>query len=364
MARNTNINKILFPVACKPVYLDTQRKPIHGFRAVTGMFENDSEATFSIVSDNYQLISNKEAVEMGKEIHGRLFPNATSDSFEVFNVIAPKTNGSCHIDIIDKNYTLNVWAQEVYVPFVRIQNSYNKTLPLKFQIGFCRKLCDNGVIFEEDLVSISMAHTKQMFRNDEFMNIKISHLKVFEDDFIKKTKRTNEIKLPRKYFLPLAAKVLNRNFDLNEKDEKKRKLIEQKLCEFANAIENYTDKYIRIENMGETAYAFFNVITDYASNTKHLQARNTHELQVKCGTWLNLIGELVSNPMFTWEEYVGDYKLLIEKTNALSNNSGVEKKVVLTPEMKEEAWLKIRTMMRLSNLRDEYAARRKNGESI
>lgn len=312
MARNTNINKLLFPVECKPVYLENQHYPIIGFKAVTGRSGNDSEVIFSIVSENYQLITNFEAVEMGKEIHGQLFPNATSDSFEVFNVIAPKTNGSCHIDIIDKNYSLNVWAQEVYVPFVRIQNSYNKTLPLKFQIGFCRKLCNNGVIFEKDLVSISMAHTKQLFRNTDFSNINVSHLKKFENDFIKKTKRSSEIKLPRKYFLPLAAKVLNRNFDLNEKNDKKRNLIEQKLNEFAYIIENYIDKYIRIENMGETAYCFFNVITDYASNTKHLQARSTHELQAKCGTWLNLIGEQVSNPKFTWEEEIKEYDYLTD----------------------------------------------------
>lgn len=312
MARNINISEILFPVECKPVYLENQRKPIHGFKAVTGKFGNDSEVIFSIVSDNYQLITNKDAYEMGKEIHGRLFPDATSDSFEVFNVIAPKTNGSCHIDIIDKNYKFNVWAKEVYVPFVRIQNSYNKTLPLRFQIGFCRQLCNNGAIFEKDLVSISMAHTKQLYRNTDFMNVNVSHLKKFKNDFIKKTKRSTEIEIAQKYFLPLAAKVLNQNFNLTEKDEKKRKLIEQKLYEFTYAIENYTDKYIRTEQMGESAYAFFNVITDYASNVEHLQARSTNEMQAKCGTWLNLIGEQVSNPKFSWEEEVEDYSYLID----------------------------------------------------
>ncbi|MEI6554237.1 MAG: DUF932 domain-containing protein [Paludibacter sp.] len=310
MARNTNINKILFPVECKPIYLENQNNPIHGFKAVTGKFDNNSEVIFSIVSDNYQLITNKEAYEMGKEIHGRLFPNATSDSFEVFNVITPKTNGSCHIDIIDKNYKLNLWAQEVYVPFVRIQNSYNRTLPLKFQIGFCRKLCNNGAIFEKNLVSISIAHTKQLYRNTDFLNVNVNHLKKFENDFIKKTKRSNEIEIARKYFLPLAAKVLNQNFNLAEKDEKKRILIEQKLNEFTFVIENYTDKYIQIEQMGESAYAFFNVITDYASNVEHLQVRSTNEMQVRCGTWLNLIGEQVSNPKFSWEEEVEDYNYL------------------------------------------------------
>jgi hypothetical protein len=317
MSRNTNISELLFPVECKPVFLENQRRPIHGYKAVTGKFENDSEVIFSIVSDNYKLITNEMAYEMGKEIHGRLFPNATSESFEVFNVIAPKTNGSCHIDIIDKNYTLNVWAQEVFVPFVRIQNSYNKTLPLKFQIGFCRKLCNNGVIFEENLVSITMVHTKHLFRNYDFMNINVAHLKRFENDFINKTKRSTEIRIAQQYFLPLAAKVLNQNFNLAEKDIKKRRLIEQKLYEFAYAIDNYSEKYIKTEKMGENAYSFFNVITDYASNTKHLQARSTNEMQVRCGTWLNLLPSEIIKPNFSWENEVSEQKDLIQYAHDL-----------------------------------------------
>ena len=315
MARNTNISELLFPVETKPIFLENQRNPIHGFKAVNGKFAEGSEAIFSIVSDNYKLITNQDAYEMGIEIHSRLFPNATSDSFEVFNIIASKTKGSCHIDIIDKNYKLNILKTEVYVPFVRIQNSYNKTLPLKFQIGFCRKLCNNGVIFEANLVSISMAHNKHLFRNYDFMNINVSQLKEFENDFIQKTKISTETEIPRKYFLPLAAKVLNRNFDLAEKDKYKQEIIKEKLNEFATVIENYTDKYIRIENMGENAYAFFNVITDYASNVKHLQARNTNDLQARCGEWLNLLPIETKKPNFSWEDEIDNYHFLLEYNN-------------------------------------------------
>lgn len=312
MARNTNIDEILFPVECKPVYLENHSKPLYGYSALVGKSPTGGETVFSIVSDNYQLITNNEAIEMGKEIHGRLFPGAKSDSFEIFNVIASKTKGSCHIDIIDKNYTLNILAQEVYVPFVRIQNSYNKTMPLKFQLGFCRKLCNNGVIFEANLVSISLAHTKQLLRASKFMNINVDHLKQFENDFIQKTKISTETEIPRKYFLPLAAKVLNRNFDLAEKDKYKQAIIKEKLNEFATAIENYTDKYIRIEKMGENAYAFFNVITDFASNEKHLQARNTNDLQARCGDWLNLLPVEIKKPTFSWENEVGEHIDLIQ----------------------------------------------------
>lgn len=313
MARNTNIDEILFPVRFEPVFFKKQEVPINGFKAITGIDSKKKHIVFSVVSDNYELISNQQAFAIGKEIHRRLFPDATSESFKVFNVIAPKTNSFCLIDIIDKNYEMNIWEQEVYVPFVRIQNSYNKSRRLKFDLGFCRKLCDNGVIFEEGFVTINFPHTKQSLNRLDLDSINVSKLKKFKDDFINKTKTSTNIKLPREYFIPLAAKVLNRNFNLNEKDYNKRYQIEHKLDEFIWYVNECSDKYINNQDLGETAYAFFNVVTDYASNNKQLQAGTINGLQSNCGEWLNLIVEKTKTPEFNWENeieqftYINDY---------------------------------------------------------
>ncbi|MEI7676457.1 MAG: DUF932 domain-containing protein [Bacteroidales bacterium] len=313
MARNTNISEILFPVECKPVFLENQRKPLSGFKAITASIPEKGEVTFSVVSNSYELITNVDALEMGKTIHKKLFPDATSNSFEVFNVISPDTKSFCQIDIIDKNYALNIWEKEVYLPFIRIQNSYNRTRILKFDIGFCRKLCDNGVIFEQGTVSVNFRHTKTSFKGMDITNIDVSHLKRLEDDFIQHAKKSVKINLARKYFVPLAAKVLNRNFNLKEKNEEKRKLILEKLNEFILQIELYSDRYINTENMGETAYAFFNVITDYASNNDKLHANAINGLQASCGNWLNLIDSKVSEPKFSWEKEVVDYNYLLNR---------------------------------------------------
>ncbi len=312
MARNTNIDDLLFPISQHPIYLEMGKKRISGFKAVVRDYGTTSEATLSVVSDNYKLITNHEALEMGKEIHQRLFPNATTDSFEVFNIIAPKTMSYCHIDIIDKNYTINIWKKDTYVPFVRIQNSYNRSRILKFDIGFCRKLCDNGVIFEKGVVSVQLSHSKQTFSGLDLKNIDVSRLNKFVEDFKKIANKSTDIKLPRKYFLPLAAKVLNRNFNLKEKDARSNAIIQEKLNEFILNIEKYTGKYIHTQNMGETAYAFFNVITDYASNTDTIQAGAINGLQAKCGEWLNMIAVENSKPNFSWKEQINGYNELLD----------------------------------------------------
>ena len=69
MARNTNIDEILFPVRFEPVFFKKQEVPINGFKAITGIDSKKKHIVFSVVSDNYELISNQQAFAIGKEIH-------------------------------------------------------------------------------------------------------------------------------------------------------------------------------------------------------------------------------------------------------------------------------------------------------
>lgn len=292
MARNTNIQSILFPVKLKPIYLKYDIYPVKGFNAVVGTFSNPdstiaNEQVISIVTTNYLLVSNEKALEIGQDIHNKLFPNATSSSFEIFNIKTPKTLGSCHIDIIDKNYKLNILKREVYVPFVRIQNSYNKTMPLRYQVGFCRSLCNNGVIFEENTISINLQHTYRQFNSFSFDAIDTKWLHKFEADFISKTNKADKIHIPEKVFLPLAAKALNLKFNLDDNNNDKLQSELESFDKFKFIMMDFADRYIRKEQLGETAYAFFNAITDYASNFPHRQARTSHDMQNRCGKWLS-----------------------------------------------------------------------------
>ena len=160
---------------------------------------------------------------------------------------------------------------------------------------------------------MKFAHTKQAITLDGLENINVDHLKKLEKQFIDKTENSFEIKLPKKFFLPLAAKTLNRTFNLQEENPNKRRIIESKLQDFTFEIDEYSDKYIRTEQMGETAYAFYNVITDYASNSNKLQASAINGLQAKCGMWINEIGELITKPNFKWEDEIKDFTYLMQE---------------------------------------------------
>lgn len=313
MARNTDIQEMLFPVGEQRIFLQGQKKPVPGFKAIVGDIRKNFTKVFSIVSDDYKLVSNKDALQFAEDIHLKLFPDAKADSFEIFNIIAPDTKSFCQIDIIDKNYTLNIWKKEVYVPFVRIHNSYNKSRSLKFEIGFCRKLCDNGVIFEKSTTQLKFSHTTKDIKKQDLKHVDVSNLKRLETEFIQKTKRSLEIPLPVKYFVPLAAKVLGRQFNLSETNPLKLAANKAKMSEFVLLIKGHTAKYATGQEFGETAYAFFNVLTDYVSNNSKLHAGSINGLQTKCGMWLNQAGALVVNQQFDWDREIKDYKYLLNQ---------------------------------------------------
>ncbi len=312
MARNIDIDRLIFPVKEQDVFLSGQSKSIPGLKAIVGNLGNGFNTTFSVVSENYQLITNEQALEMGKQIHLKLFPEANASSFEIFNIIAPSTKSYCLIDIIDKNYTFNIGKNETYVPFIRIHNSYNRSRSLKFYIGFCRKFCENGTIYEHSGIELNFAHTKQSFKADYISKIDVSHLKKFEKEFKEKTSQSLKIPIERKYFLPLAAKVLGKTFNLSGTNPDKKKLIEEKQNLFKTQIDQYSDRYINKESLDETAYAFFNVITDYSTNSENLQTNSINGLQSKCGLWVNQVGELVTKPGFSWDKEIAGYEYLLK----------------------------------------------------
>jgi len=308
MARNTDIDRIIFPVREQPVFLKDKATAIPGLKAITGLV-NLHLQVFSVVSSEYQLVTNAEALDLGKIIHQKLFPNANANSFEIFNVITPKTGSFCHIDIIDANYTKNIWKTEMYVPFIRIHNSYNRSRSLRFDIGFCRKLCDNGVIFEQEVVKLKFSHTRKEIDFSSLSNLDVSHLKKLENDFISKTRKAAEIQIPLKLFVPLAAKVLNKSFNINSKHNPTREREIQKMKAFQDWIGAHIKKYQ--DEFGNTAYTLFNVITDYASNHAGNHVNAINGMQRKAGLWINSLGAIMEKPGFNWHQEIKEQQYFL-----------------------------------------------------
>jgi hypothetical protein len=305
MAHKTDLKSLFFPVKEEEVYLKN-RTSIRHFKAIVGELEKGNEV-FSIVSQGYKLITHQEAHDLGREIYKKVFGN--SIGFEVFNIIAPSTKSFCLIDIIDKNYKFHICQGENYFPFLRIANSYNRLHSLQFSIEFCREICSNGVIFGEKSKKLRFNHTKKMMDSTDIAKISSRFLQSIKDDFIIKTAKTFTVNIPRKYFIPLAAKALKQDLYPNPLDPKRYAFQRKKKEKFTTLVNEYTDIYI--PQFQETAYTFYNVITHYATNNKELHVNVINGLQKKCGIWLNSVHSLPGTPNINWDDEIKGYKYLL-----------------------------------------------------
>jgi len=162
--RRTDLKQVIFPLRIQSVYFEeyrgenTVKRKIPHSQVIVNAETGDP---ISIVSKEYRVVTNEEAIEFGKKCFKELFNTVNTDDLEIFNIIAPETRSFCHIDLIHKKYQVNIGRQEVYLPFIRITNSYNRSRALSFDIGFCREICDNGAIFEEDSIKFKFSHTKK-----------------------------------------------------------------------------------------------------------------------------------------------------------------------------------------------------------
>lgn len=267
----------------------------------------------SVVSKGYKLILNKEALEIGKEVFGQLFPSVNPQDFIPYKVIASKRKTFCHIDFVHKDVNFKVFEQETWYPIIRITNSYNKTYALSFEIGFVRKLCSNGVIFDKKTVTVKINHTyqKQQWKIDTDIN----KLKELEMEFISHMLNLKRFFLPKKYIFPLLCKALNLNYEpkkpktselsspLNEDISKILQEAHGMLALSKKLAKTYADEF------GENAYAAFNVITDILShqeeyNSLQNYATRAKGLNSKLAEWLQNFTEEAEKRNFDIEKYL------------------------------------------------------------
>lgn len=313
--RNTSLKDVLFDVELRPLLVNAGRgddgrtlfqnghlTTVPKYRAVVDL---DRENVLCVVSKDYELVSNERAIELGREVFGRVFGTEAVKGMEVFHVNIPKTRSFCHIDYWHKNDMFEPWQNEKWVPFLRVTNSYNRTRLLRFDVGFCRWVCTNGVIFGHRGATIKYPHSKNAVREIERVGIKAGDLQKLKLEFIERLNNLKRYHVPKKEMLPLACKV----FDLSVDDQAlgRPQRVEQ-LRDFRSGFEGLTTRYF--DEMGENAYAALNVITDFASRPTSIYISPTavvDSLQKKAGTWIDEFIPAIKNDKFDFGEYLGDF---------------------------------------------------------
>ena len=305
-SKELQLEDVLFPIIQAPVFAKINDKifKIHGKKA---LINSNNNYPISVVSNCYKIITNKEAYNYGVECMKILFKMNNEKNIKIYNIKTPETMSFCHIDLITEDNHFSFQGYDKYFPFIRITNSYNTMYKLSFRVGFCRGICENGIIFGDESIKFSFSHLKNYERGIDF-SIKEKEFETILNKFKSNIQILTEHSLPGNYSFELFCKAMNIKIDLSIENKEKRKKEIEKLKFIKQYYFSKLSEYIK--QVGDNFYALYNVITDYSSNgidENGTLAMRINGRQMKAGLWLKEISELLVSENLEYENYLKEY---------------------------------------------------------
>ncbi len=312
MPRLTQLEELLFPVTEHPVFVNVPTKS--GERRLSvpdkkAIVNTQNYRVLGVVSRGYRLVTNREALKWAYECCSIAYPETKPGEWAVTASDAPQTGGHCFIDLMHNSTRLDfsfVPAKDkpdAFGPFIRVTNSYNGLRALSFDIGFFRKVCKNGMILPQSIISFKFNHLQRDISEKirfEIDNKKLSALKASFNDYFA---GLQACRMPRAYFEPLVCGALLIH-EPKRMCEGPKKIIEDwtALNRHLNAL---CDHYFM--ELGDNAYAAFNAITDFASNPPEncCVHRERNSFQRLAGVWLSTFNQECRKDNFEILEYFG-----------------------------------------------------------
>ncbi len=275
--------------------------PVTSHRAIV---ERDSGRPLGVVGAGYRLVTNEEALGYGRDCAAQLF-GATAADMEVFNVLAPETRSFCHIDLVHRAHEVRILEKEVYLPFVRVTNSYNTTRALRFDVGYCRKICLNGVIFGRRSIRFAFSHTRDGLRATPNFDAGVAKLEALRASFLGTAERLMGFPVTEDEALALVFRGLG----LPLPDKSDGGPARTRFLALRDDARSRVEPYVA--ELGANAYAAFNAMTDLASHPPDIPRfrRSPHSLQTAAGEWAEEFGTAVAaSAGFDLGSYLGDHR--------------------------------------------------------
>jgi hypothetical protein len=292
MKPDISIQNLLFGVDQVPVEAvvgtngHTRRITIPGKKA---LINQHSGQVLGVVSRDYRVVTNQEAVNLAREACGIAFPGISPMEWEAKRASAPRTLSYAHIDLMHRTHVLNYWDNEIkkddpFTPFLRVTNSFNGARALRFDIGFMRKHCSNGVIFEEEVATIRASHSKEALAQLQ-IEIKARSLPKMWEEFSQFLTHIRSIAMtPAQSTLALNTVLHLPSLKPDDKPARKEGL-NALAADFSTRLAGYQ------KELGPNAYAVFNTLTDIAARppeNPHFQ-KNRDTIEKRSGRWLKAL---------------------------------------------------------------------------
>jgi hypothetical protein len=289
MKSDISIQDLLFGVDQVPVEAvigttgHTRRITIPGKKA---LINQHSGQVLGVVSRDYRVVTNQEAVNLAREACGIAFPGISPMEWEAKRASAPRTLSYANIDLMHRTHVLNYWDTEIkkddpFTPFLRVTNSFNGARALRFDIGFMRKHCSNGVIFVEEVATIRASHSAEALAQLK-VEIKSRCLPKMWEEFSKFLTRVRSINMDAIQSTLALNAVLCLPDPKPEDKPTRAEGLNALSADFSTRLESYR------QELGPNAYAVFNTLTDIAArppeNPHFQKTRDT--IEKRSGRWL------------------------------------------------------------------------------
>src|ERR1051326_4814657 len=323
MPRLNALADVLFPVELQPVFAgasDGRPLLVSDKRAIV---DADRGRVLGIVSRDYRLVTNREALDWAYQCCKAVFPDTKETEWEAMAVDAPATGGHCFIDLIHNTTALDfntVPAQarpDVFGPFIRLTNSYNGLRSLSFNVGFLRKVCKNGLILPQTIITFSFAHLRRKIA--ERIEFQVSHERLahLKNSFGSYIEVLRSFQIPRQQIDPFVGAIIGVRTPKQLRPKTREAADWEALTVHLRELgERYATE------LGENAYAVLNAVTEFASHPPvncHVH-RERHGLQRLAGVWLTDFSKRCTRPDFDLSKYLTE----IQEAASNDDDSSVE----------------------------------------
>ena len=303
-----DISKAYFPVEAQLLFIrdENQMESYSALKSHRAIIDCENNHVFSVVTDSYNLILNKDAVENSEGLFTKVFKNIAFKDMQCFNVTMPKTRSFCHIDLIHSESDFEPWEKDAWTPFIRITNSYNKTKLLKYEIGFCRWICKNGMIFGDRSIEFAYTHSKNAKEKIAKMADNLGDIKQLEAQFINQLKSIKDVVFDKNLMFPLVLKVFEIKTDVTKGQLKEKLSKVERLLALRDHIEQLATHYC--QESGENGYSALNVLTDFATRPTNVISPTSHinSYQTSCAQWLDEFTKEIKSKHFDPKVYLSE----------------------------------------------------------
>ena len=116
---------------------------------------------FQVVTRNYRLFPYRDGYDLAVDAFSVAF-SQDRETVEPFRIFSTATFSRCQIDLHHPNRELEIELDggDVWVPFVSIGNSYNKTQKVTIDLGVHLLDCESALLAAADAVSVEDAHSQ------------------------------------------------------------------------------------------------------------------------------------------------------------------------------------------------------------